>query len=214
MKKLLLIWMFIVGFNIYSQDSSYKPILDSDIKMKYERVIDTVNNEPLTSRWTKLRPIDRQIIRDRISQMKKDIEFDTSDITQIYYFGKKEDIEFKIDGKTIMLTSPVAEYDSESIVGDSIFKISLGSIPRFSNVKKAELVLSDLKRTVTFDIDTKYSLIYIEADKVRSTVDILNDKNEMVAEAQESDKDAVLPSAQLMKKEEIAIWHKIPRSSW
>ena len=220
MQKLTLILILIFGFDLYSQESEYKPISESDIKMHFEKNIDTVNNKKLAWKWKIMKFEDKEKIRNRILEIEKDIESDSSNLTQIYYYGKKENVGLKIDGKFLKTTSSSAEYDSKSIYGDSIFKINLGKIPRHSKIQSAALFFKDSKRTAQFEIDTKYSLINIKVENLRSLSDILKWEEETAKNAEEIKKTGKLPeipdTIEIWEDDEIYIFHKIPKRkhSW
>ena len=220
MQKLTLILILIFGFDLYSQESEYKPISESDIKMHFEKNIDTVNNKKLAWKWKIMKFEDKEKIRNRILEIEKDIESDSSNLTQIYYYGKKENVGLKIDGKFLKPTSSSAEYDSKSIYGDSIFKINLGKIPRHSKIQSVELFFKDSKRTAEFEIDTKYSLINIKVEYVRSLSNILKWEEETAKNAEEIKKTGELPeipdTIEIWEDDEIYIFHKIPKRkhSW
>jgi|SRR5690554_1442290 len=221
MQKLTLILILIFGFDLYSQESEYKPISESDIKIHHEKNIDTLNNKRLAWKWKAMKSEDKENIRNRILEMEKDIESDSTDTTKILYYGKKENVGLKINGKFLKPnSSSSAEYYSESIYGDSIFKIDLGTIPRFSKVRNAKLFFKDSKRTAEFDIDTKYSLINIKVEYVRSLSDILKWEEKTAKNAEEIKKSGKLPeipdTIEIWEDDEIYILHKIPKRkhSW
>ncbi|MVO09388.1 hypothetical protein GOQ30_09480 [Flavobacterium sp. TP390] len=143
MQKITLILIVLFGRDLYSQEFEYKPISESDIKVRFEKNIDTVNNKELAWNWKVMKSEYKEKIRNRILEIEKDIESDSSRLTQIYYYGKRENVELKIDGKFLKPTSSSAEYDSESIYGDSIFKINLCVIPRHSKIQSAALFFKD-----------------------------------------------------------------------
>ena len=220
MQKLTLILILIFGFDLYTQESEYKPISEYDIKIHFEKNIDTVNNKKLGWKWKIMTFEDKEKIRNRILEIEKDIESDSSNLTQIYYYGKKENVGLKIDGKFLKPTSSSAEYDSKSIYGDSIFKINLGKIPRHSKIQSVELFFKDSKRTAEFEIDTKYSLINIKVEYVRSLSNILKWEEETAKNAEEIKKTGELPeipdTIEIWEDDEIYIFHKIPKRkhSW
>ena len=151
---------------------------------------------------------------------QKDIEADTSNFTKIYYFGKKENVELKINGKFLKPEQSMSEYHSESIYGDSIFKIRLGKIPRYSKVESTKLYLNDLRRTVELKIEPKYSLVEIEVSHIRSKTEILqSEKNlrEIQKKIRKSDKPPEPPKTiEVLEDEIVSITHKIPKRnhSW
>ncbi len=217
MRKLTLILILIFGFDLYSQESEYKPISESDIKIHSEKNIDTINNKRLAWKWKVMKSEDKEKIRNRISEIEKDIESDSTDWTKILYYGKKENVGLKIDGKFLKPNSSSAEYYSESIYGDSIFKIDLGTIARYSKVQSAKLFFKDSKRTAEFEIDTNYSLINIKVENIRSLSEILKWEKETEKNAEEIKKSGKLPeipdTIEIWEDDEIFVIHKIPKKS-
>ncbi|MEM6892816.1 MAG: hypothetical protein AAF554_03935 [Bacteroidota bacterium] len=151
---------------------------------------------------------------------QKDIAADTSNFTKIYYFGKKENVELKINGKFLKPERSLSEYHSESIYGDSIFKIRLGKIPRYSKVESTKMYLNNLRRTIELKIDPKYSLIEIEVSHIRSKTEILqSEKNlrHIQKKITKSDKPPKLPETiEVLEDEIVSVTHKIPKRnhSW
>lgn len=218
MRKLTLIFIFLFGFNLYSQDIEYKAISESDISAKHEKVIDTLNNKLLSWKWKVMKPDDKKKIRNRILKLKKDIESDSANVTKIYYFGKKANVGLKINGMLSKPPSSLIEYYSESIFGDSIFKIDLGTIPRYSKVESATVFFNDLKRIAEIEIDTNYSLIHIEVEHIENLTEILRRKKEFDEnrkKLKESGKEPEIPDTiEVLNDEVVLINHKIPKRKY
>ena len=215
MQKFTLILILIFGFDLYSQESVYRPIFESYIKFHYDRKYDTVNNRRLARKWKVLKSKDKEKIRNLILEKKKDIESDTTDLTNFFYYGKKESVGLKINGELLNSVSSSNGYWSESIYGDSIFIIDLGTIPRYYKVDKAILFLNDSKRTAEFEIDTNYSLINIEVENIISLSEILKWEEESVKKEEKLKKTGKLPeipdTIEVWPDEDIYIIHKIPK---
>ncbi len=222
MQKLTLILILIFGFKLYSQESDYRLISKSDISVKYEKIIDTINikKSRIALKWKILKPDVKEKIRNRISEKKKDIESDTSNLTQICYFGKNENVRLKINGKLLKPTSAKPEYYNESIYGDSIYKVNLGTIPRHSEIKHAELTFKNLKRNAILHLDPKYSLIHIEVEHIENLNEIIKREKQVeqnTKKLQKSGKEPEIPETiEVLESEEILIIHKIPKRkhSW
>ena len=222
MQKLTLILILLFGFALYSQEPVYRPISESDIRVRNEKITDTVNikESRIALKWKTLEPEIKEKIRNNILEKKKDIESDTSNLTQIYYFGKKENVELRINGILLKAPSTLPEYYNESIYGDSIFKINLGIIPRYSEIRNAELILKDLKRNAKLQLDSKYSLIHIEVEHIEDLTEILKREKEVELnrkKLEESDKEPEIPETiEVLENEEVLIIHKIPKRkhSW
>lgn len=215
MQKLVLLLLLIFGFDLYSQESEYRLISENEIRTEYEKVIDTTGNTKLLMYWKTMTSDDKEKIRNRILEQKKDIESDTSNLTKIFYIGKREDVELKINGKTLYPTLSKAEYYSESISGDSIFKINLGTIPRYSNVQSAELILNDLRRKAKIQLDTKYSLLEIQVEHIEKLNEILKREKEVEENRKKLDQLGIKPeipkTIEVMEREEVLILHRIPK---
>ena len=222
MQKLTLILILLFGFDLYCQETDYRPISESDIRVRNEKIIDTVNIKVsrIALKWKTLEPEIKEKVRNNILEKKKDIESDTSNLTQIYYFGKKENVELKINGILLKPTSTLPEYHYESIYGDSIFKINLGLIPRYSEIKNAELLLKDLRRNAKLQLDSKYSLIHIEVEHIRDLTDILKREKQVEQnwkKLKESGKEPEIPETiEVLEDEEVLVTHKTPKRkhSW
>lgn len=222
MQKLTLILLLIFGFELYSQESDYRLISESDISVKYEKITDTVNikKSRIALKWKILKPEVKEKIRTNIAEKKKDIKSDTTNLSKIYYVGKKENVELKINGRLLKPTVSLAKFQYISIYGDSIYKIDLGTISRYSKVKSAELILKDLKRRAELKIDSKYSLINIEVEHIRNLTDILEWERrfeENAKKIKESGKVPEIPDTiEVIEKEVVLIKHKIPKRkhSW
>jgi len=217
MQKLTLILILIFGFDLYSQESEYKPISESDIRVNYETLTDTINikKSRIALKWKILKPETKEKIRNNISKKKKDIESDTSDLTRISYFGNKTNVGLKINGKLLKTTSSIPEYNYKSIFGDSIFKINLGTIPRYSEIQSAELIFADLKRTAKIQLDTKYSIIDMEVEYIENLSEILKREKEVDEnrkKLEESGKEPEIPNTiEVIEDEVVLIKHKIPK---
>ncbi|EWH08869.1 hypothetical protein KLA_17434 [Cellulophaga geojensis KL-A] len=222
MQKLTLILILLFGFDLYCQESDYRPIAESDISVQYEKIIDTVNikKSRIALKWKILEPEIKEKIRNNISEKKKDIESDTSNLTQIYYFGKKENVGLKINGILLKPTSALPEYYNKSIYGDSIFKINLGTIPRYSEIKGAELIFKNLQRSAKLHLDPKYSLIHIEVEHIEDLTEIIKQEKEFeqnIKELEESGKEPEIPDIiEVLESEVVLIMHKTPKRkhSW
>lgn len=222
MQKLTLILIFIFGLDISCQESDYRPISESDISVQYEKIIDTVDikKSRIALKWKILKPEIKEKIRYRISEKKKDIESDNSNLTQIYYFGKKENVQLKINGILLKPTLKLPEYYNKSIYGDSIFKINLGIIPRYSEIKDTELIFKDLKRNAKLQLDSKYSLIHIDVEHIENLIEILKREKRVKQnrkKQEESGKQPEVPETiEVLESEEVLIIHKIPKRkhSW
>ena len=217
MQKLTLILILLFGFELFCQESDYRQVDESDIRVQYETIIDTVNikKSRIALKWKMLEPEIKEKIRNNISEQKKDIESDTSNLTQIYYLGKKENVGLKINGIFLIPTSTLAEYYNESIYGDSIFKIKLGTIPRYSEIKDAELFFKDLHRSAKLQLDPKYSLIHIEVEHIEGLTEVLKREKEFEQnrkELKESGKVPKIPDTiEVLESEAVVIMHKIPK---
>ena len=222
MQKLTLILILLLGFDLYCQESVYKSISESDIRVRNEKITDTANikKSQIALKWETLQPEIKEKIRNNILEKKKDIESDTSNLTQIYYFGKKAKVELRINGILLKLTSNSPEYYDKSIYGDSIFKINLGIIPRYSEIKNSELIFNDLKRNAKLQLDSKYSLIHIEVEHIEGLSEILKREKKLEQnrkKLEESGKEPEIPETiEVLESEEILIIHKIPKRkhSW
>ena len=215
MRKLISITILFLGFINCSPQLNYIPISDYDVKSKFDKAVDTLNDYRNSRLFKTIKTADKEKIKNRILERKKDIESDSTLLTKIYYFGKKENVGLKINGKLLKPTSSLAAYEYESIYGDSIFKINLGTIPRYSKIRRPKLLFNDLKRVADIKIDTKYSLIYIEVGFIENRTEILEREktvNDNRKKAYELDKTIETPDfIEVIEKEEVMIYHKIPK---
>lgn len=217
MQKIILILLFLFRIGLYSQESEYSLIAESDIKIQYEKIIDTLHDKRLSKLWNTIKSDSyKEKIRKKIIAQKRDIESDTSNFTKIYYIGKKENISLKINDKLLNPTSSNSQYHSESIYGDSIFKIYIGTISRYYSIIPAELIFNDLKRKAKIQLDTKYSLIEIKVKNIVSLLEISkrkeSEEDQSLQILNASDKLPVIPcSIEILKNEEVSIWHLISK---
>ena len=210
------------GFQLYSQESDYRAISESDISVKYEKLTDTVNikQSRIALKWKILKPEIKEKIRNNISEKKKDIKSDTTKLTKIYYVGKKENVKLKVNGKFLKPTSSSPQFQYESIYGDSIFKIDLGTVQRYTKIRNSKLIFNDLRRVANIKLDTEFSIIDIEVEHIRNLIDILESEREFEEGAKkikESGKEPEIPDTiEVLEDEVILIKHKIPKrkQSW
>ncbi|WP_459213202.1 hypothetical protein [Aquimarina rhabdastrellae] len=212
MQRLLIILIVLSSINIFCQAKDFNEIIH--IETSFPRRMDTINGR-LGSNWNKIKPEIKEKIRKRITDQKQNIESDTTTWTNLFYIGKKETIELKINSKSLNYTDLMPESYFDSTTGDSIVKIKLGSIKRNSGIKKTSIYLKDLRRFADFNLDTKYSEVYIRTEDILSIDDFKTDET---TNAVEYDLNGlpVAPDTIEIIDEELIIEYRIPKRkhSW
>ncbi|WP_225037397.1 hypothetical protein [Winogradskyella sp. SM1960] len=163
MKKIVFILIILFQINLFGQNTEYKEI--TKIKgFKPTRIIslsDTINSK----KWESFSQKRKEKIKQISVEKQIDIENDTSNVTQLLYYGIKENIEIKINDT--IFTSKNLNNQSKKyayVINDHPSNektFEIGTLKRNSGIQELTIYFQNKKRFGRIKIDTNYSQVYI-----------------------------------------------------
>jgi hypothetical protein len=163
MKKLILILIVLVQINLFGQNKEYKEIIKIE-DFKPARIIslsDTIN----LKRWESMTQKRKEKIKQNVLDKQIDIKNDTSNVTQLLYYGIKENIEIKINDTLYLSKALINQSDKYTyVINDhpsNTKTFEIGTLKRNIGIQELTIYFKSLQRFGKLNIDTNYSQVYI-----------------------------------------------------
>lgn len=163
MKKVIRILIIFFQINLFGQNIEYKEISKIE-DFKPTRTIslsDTINSK----KWKSFSQERKEKIKLNSLEKELDIENDTSNVTQLLYYGIEENIEIKINDTLFISKDLNNQSDKYAFVindypsDDKTFEI--GTLKRNTGIQELTIYLKNKKKFSRVKIDTDYSQVYI-----------------------------------------------------
>ena len=214
MKKLILILIVLVQINLFGQNKEYEQIIKIE-DFKPARIIslsDTIN----LKKWKSTTQKRKEKIKQNVLNKQMDIKNDTSDVTQLLYYGIKENIKIEINDTLYLSKDLINQSDKHAyVINDhpsTTKTFEIGTLKRNSGIQELTIYFKNIKRFGRLSIDTNYSQVYIIPE-----IDI-----ELIEfqEAESEEKDSGIPKPEKTKtvkiEDRILINYRIPnrKHSW
>ncbi len=208
MKKLILISLFLlVPIILFGQSNSrYKKI--RNVEYFYTSLDASLSDTLKLEEWETYSKLKKEKVKKYILKKEKEVLNDTSKFTQLLYYGKKESIEIQI-GDSISFSKELKEQSKKYFwaVNDhpnqrKTFEIK--SIKRNIGIQKITIHFKNINRTVSFNVDTSYSQVFIVPEIEIKLIRLKGKKTK---------KGLPRPAKQKLKKtgDRISIDHRVPR---
>ncbi|ALM19827.1 hypothetical protein AAT17_00410 [Nonlabens sp. MIC269] len=214
MKKIIFILIVLFQINLFGQKPEYKEITKIE-GFKPTRVIslsDTIN----CKEWDIFSQKRKERIKQISFEKQTDIKNDTSIVTQLLYYGIKENIEIKMNDTIFIsknLNTQSEEYTYEINDHPSNKKtFEIGTLKRNSGIQELTIYFHNKKRFGRIKIDTNYSQVFIIPE---TDIELIQ-----IQEAESKEKDSGIPKPAKMKtikvEDRILINYRIPnrKHSW
>jgi len=208
MRELLIILTFLSSLNSFSQEIKFSEIVNLESYTEKFISIDTLE----IKNWKNLNEKKKLKVRKYISETNNRIKNDTSQVSQILYYGLPETIIIESDeiNKTVETKTQSKNYFYRILDYPTRQKTyELISFKRNTGIKEFKIYFTHTKRFATLKVDTKFSEIYINPQ-----IDIELIEFEEGTLGTELDENGIPKPAKhkLIKKEdEIIIDHKYAR---